>query len=225
MGFDIVYDRQFIRTPRGVIPQVLIGCNNVWSGNRRARGWSNYFYGEFPVMTEEELLNRVERCCGKEFQEHFRRNGKFVDDNGLRRFVKDGIRQALTLEEIHMVRPHVLLRCRVLIYGDHYLSKLDENCATTKEFMAWLARAEEYFANGGEGHYDVGFTTEEPLSVGNLSPSRKVIAKNGGFYLCGIGDGVSYSRNREDALVFETLKEAAGRIPDWHIGDMKFANA
>lgn len=111
MSYTIVYARQFVRLPDGrIIPLCLAGCNNVTrvenGHERRVRRWEvfgiPYFdQGEFAV-SEERLLELFSKMTGDRYQEHFRWAGKreYIDDAGLMRFVKKGIKEALTLEEL-----------------------------------------------------------------------------------------------------------------------------
>lgn len=111
MSYTIVYARQFLRLPDSrIIPLCLAGCSNLTRMNngheRRVRRWEifgiPYFnQGEFAV-SEERLLELYSKMTGGRYQEHFRWAGKreYVDDAGLMRFVKRGIKEALTLEEL-----------------------------------------------------------------------------------------------------------------------------
>lgn len=64
MSYEIIYDKQFIRMPKGFIAMTLAGSNNCYqagSGNKmkRSRDWCNWNSLDKLVCTEEELLDYV----------------------------------------------------------------------------------------------------------------------------------------------------------------------
>lgn len=109
MSYSIVYNKQFLKIDEKIIPLVLYGSNNCYEPlpngrQRRERQWySLYFNGknEQIAATEAEIMERVNSYCdGGEYQEYFMQNGKWVDDKGLLRFIKNGIKNAKTIEEL-----------------------------------------------------------------------------------------------------------------------------
>ena len=61
MSYEIIYDKQFIKTTKGFVPMVLSGSNNCYDvGNsnkmRRSRGWMRWNIGKM-ICTEKELLD------------------------------------------------------------------------------------------------------------------------------------------------------------------------
>lgn len=113
MSYDILYDTQFIKTSQGITPAILSGPSNVWEpGNvlgrrteRRARDWA--LYGNMLCATGEELIDKIESCTGGPYQEHWMSHGKWVDDEGIRRWVRNAIKNAATVEEILAVNPYM----------------------------------------------------------------------------------------------------------------------
>lgn len=108
MGYEIVYNRQFLKIDDKIIPLVLYGSNNayeiMWNGKeRRERSWNPMYLGSNKIiaMTENELMEFIEGCCGDTCQNHFMRNSKLVDDKGLISFFKNGIKNAKTIEEMN----------------------------------------------------------------------------------------------------------------------------
>lgn len=111
MSYDIVYEKQFIKTTDGrILPLILIGPSNCWdysysngrSYEKRVREWCllfGAFLADFP-WSPEDLLNEANKHIGKEFQEHFKFRGKWIDDAAFIRFVKYGVRNAATIEEL-----------------------------------------------------------------------------------------------------------------------------
>ena len=107
MSYTIVYGRQFLKIDDKIIPLVLYGSNNCYESTlngreRRERSWHPMYFGcnTMLAQTEEKIMERIQSCCGGVSQEHFMKSGKWVDDDGLIRFFKNGIRAAKTIEEL-----------------------------------------------------------------------------------------------------------------------------
>lgn len=107
MSYDIVYAREFIKTACGnIIPLVLCGSNNCYDVHngreRRERHWATFFLNKDGKIayTPEELMAKVKACVPSRYQEHFVRNGKWVNDKAFVRFFENGIKKAKTIEEL-----------------------------------------------------------------------------------------------------------------------------
>ena len=68
MSHEIIYQRAFIRTTRGIIPTVLAGSNNDYEVNidalgrnrqRRLRHWSHIYSQDLIELPEEKLLEKI----------------------------------------------------------------------------------------------------------------------------------------------------------------------
>jgi len=107
MSYTIVYDRQFLKLEDGrIIPMTLLGSSNCWERDsdgkeRRERYWTSFWEQTVPAYTQDELMQKAEEYCGGgEYQEHFKRGGKWVDDAAFLRFFRNGIAQAKTMQEL-----------------------------------------------------------------------------------------------------------------------------
>ena len=107
MSYEIVYNRQFLKIDGKIVPLVLYGSNNcceiMWNGRqRRERSWNPMYFGRNTMIaqTEENIMERINSCCDGTYEEHFVRNGKWVDDKGLIKFFQNGIKNAKTIEEL-----------------------------------------------------------------------------------------------------------------------------
>lgn len=166
MSYEIVYDKQFIElTPDVVegqkwyIPVILHGSNNctevhlITGKERRERYWSSlYFSGEnqLPWLSETEIMNKIESYLGG-YGEHFMVNNKWVDDDGLIKFFKNGIRGAKTVEEI------VKMGVKVKVYiskwdGDKKTVILNEYISNSDALKDWLLRAKLELRNRGNSN-------------------------------------------------------------------------
>ena len=147
MSYTIMYGKQFLKTSRGIIPLALLGDNNVTEYVRgrevRERHWSVYSNDKIE-FTPDEYLAYLNTFCGNEYQEHFYANGKFVNDKGLIAWAKNGIREALTIEEIRKVIPVQSVTCYILVgTKGSYESRTEEwrYCNTTEQLENWLDMA------------------------------------------------------------------------------------
>lgn len=108
MSYEIVYNKQFLKIDKKIIPLTLCGSSNCYESlpngrQRREREWDAIYIGRSNkqiAVTEAEIMKEIEFCCDGEYQEHFMQNGKWVDDKGLIRFFQNGIKNAKTIEEL-----------------------------------------------------------------------------------------------------------------------------
>lgn len=107
MSYEIVYNRHFLKIDGKIIPLTLHGSNNCYmvaynGREKRERYWSALYLGENTMIaqTENDIMERINSYCGGDYQEHFKRNGKWIDDKGLINFFKNGIKNAKTIEEL-----------------------------------------------------------------------------------------------------------------------------
>lgn len=157
MSYEIVYERQFLKVQLPscdipwIIPLALHGSNNCteysYSGReRRERNWGAiYFNGrnQIPVEAPKIIMEKVESFCGGEYQEHFKRNGKWVDDAVLRRYFENGIKDAKTLEELNEIsQTRVSLKCHLSIWeGHNNRSDLQRNVYNSAELVQFILDA------------------------------------------------------------------------------------
>lgn len=109
MSYDIVYNKQFLKIDGKNIPLILYGSSNCYDvlqngRQRRERKWGTIYTGgsnKIIAVTEAEIMEKIESCCdGGKHQEHFMKNGKWVDDKSIIRFFQNGIKNAKTIEEL-----------------------------------------------------------------------------------------------------------------------------
>ena len=226
MSYDIVYDRQFVRSPAGITPLVLVGCNNVTERTlqgreRRVRNWSPFF--NTPAIAADELLRRTQDCCGGPYQEHFKRNGKWVDDQAFVRFMQNGIQSARTLEEIRTLKPGLSLMCSLSVWrktdnDERSSHELFQTVHTTEALLSWIESARKRIAEKQENesiYYSMRFPSNEPLKLPPVSHiTGPVAARRGRDYIAATSDhSISTCFDAASALIFESAADAWQRIP------------
>ena len=197
MSYTIVYERQFLKTGDGrYIALVLMGSNNCYQqtcSNRwkRERNWNPILASSGGIangniaVTEEEMLRSAEKRCGSEFQEHFKWRGKWVNDKGWMSFVKNGIKDAMTIEEIDEASHYdMYLRCYLSIWytdGETYAggglkqkNKEELRCtaSTSEELIAFLAAADERLARKSDNENFIYICMEFPSEKAIMCPKN-----------------------------------------------------
>lgn len=209
MSYSIMYDRQVIKTPTGYTFAILCGDNNVYeTDRRRARDWSCWVLNK----TEAELDTFFKSMTGRTYQEHFKCNGKWVDDAGLIRWYKNGVKNAKTVEEFMAL--YCSIRCYVAIWdGDQRSEKLDRYVHSTDEFLQWISEVEALQKNATTEHIypATSFGTREALRLPRKMPKLRgrVYVKYKSKYLTDISkNGWSTCPEARKAKIFDSLASA-----------------
>lgn len=240
MGYDICYRKQFIKTGEGtIIPLILVGSNNCYNVShngsrryeRRERSWNPLFVWGLDQridLTPEVLKSKAGDRVNE--GEQFKSGSRWVEGKDLAKFVKNGIRAALTLEEMQVKNngSPVRVRCCVLSYlkdsPDGILSRkkhCEEDISTSQELRTFLNKAYDHMDNNPESnHYvQVQFDLEDPMPYREKRKrTRKAkpdefwsITNNNGLYLTRLNKtSASLSYYKGDAKVFKS-KEAADK--------------
>ena len=220
MSYTIMYDRQFLKTSRGIIPLALYGDNNVTERvnghERRERHWGVYANGK-TEFSPDEYMSLIQSWCGSEYQEHFVSHGKWVDDKGIIAWAKNGIKNALTIEEIKKIVPVQSLTCYISVWEKDYSHRTEEwrYCNTTEQLEQWLdtayVRKEELSADPSRDVFIcLSYLRNEPLKLAaRKEPEGEVIIRKENRYLSEVTDkGYTFSSDIADALVFKSTAEA-----------------
>lgn len=236
MSIEICYAKNFIRTSRGIIPEVLMGSSNctMYYGRKEIleRNW-------FPLeermieKTPEEILAIVDEemtnMSTRPYAEMFKFAGKFVgygkDCVSYRKWMENGIKAAHTLEEYGKT-----VWCAVDVYEQNSLNfnrSLETYCKTTKELEDWLDKATAFktglIDNKVYTRIDFGTIKGIPVKSGI---NGQVIAKlnNGYVYDYKTGKSASSSPNISEAIVFDSVEDAMGKLGTRWTG-LKFIKA
>lgn len=220
MSYTIMYDRQFLKTSRGIIPLALYGDNNVTERvnghERRDRHWGVYA-NDKTEFTPDEYMSLIQSWCGSEFQEHFVSHGKWVGDKGILAWAKNGIKTALTIEEIRKIVPVQSVTCYISVWGKDYSHRNEEwqYCDTTAQLEQWLdtayARKKELCADPSlDVFICLSYLNREPLKLASAKePEGEVIVHKENRYLSEVTDiSYTFSPDIADALVFKNTAEA-----------------
>lgn len=220
MSYTLEYNRQFIRTSYGYIPCWLAGDNNVWTGSgrydKRCREWGIFF--NWVNVSEEEMLKGIKDLYN-DYDQHWKRNGKWVTNNGLLSWIKSGCRRAATIEEILNINNflggiHRGVHCYVIVYdsSDSRNVIMDRYISTNKEMDAWSKAVKELqISNEQVKKYKhvypvVDFVIEDlkhPVQNQEIEVGKQYILKYKKGYVFDMGDcGFSYGSNIKNAKVF-----------------------
>ena len=223
MSYTIVYDRQVIKTPTGYSLVVLDGDNNVWETNRRrARDWECWLLNK----SEAEFDAFFNGMTGGKYQEHFKYNGKWVDDSALLRWYKNGLKNARTIEDFSEFVGSV--HCSLIIYSEELNRKeeLSRYIRTTEKFVEWISEVEKrkQSAKTERIYTVIRFNKDEPLRLPRRisEPSGEVYVTFKSKYLYEINDrGWTYGSDPRKAKIFTSLQDAKSAVEDRH--DKRFA--
>lgn len=155
MSYTIEYDRQFIISDKGYTPCWNAGDNNVtqYRNGRevRSRDWS-VFYNLLGV-TEQDILNAVKHSL-RGYNEHWRKGGKWITDDGLIRWIKNGCKNAATIEDILTANRLRSVECYLSVWDKDYknIRALDTYVSTTEQLDKWIEAVQEYKAENSMKH-------------------------------------------------------------------------
>lgn len=216
MSYSIIYEKFFLKSSSGITPIILVGPNNVWEatfkGERRAREWAIYNIDLFDKC-EDELLKIFESYkCG---YEHFKMNGQFVDDEGLIRFVKNGIKAARSVEEVVKATKNPL-SCSILVKSDGKTlpdTEFSVLASTTEEFDSFVKTVKDRIKEKSDNQtiyvnvkplYAEKITFERPEKAGPV-----ILSNMRGRYIIEIKkDCYSYNTDKSKALIFDSAEAA-----------------
>lgn len=189
MSYVIEYDRQFIKSGFGYTPVWLAGDNNVYvTKKKRDRTWD--VFHKLIGVTKDAIVAAVEPALGG-YQEHWKHNGKWVDDKALLRWIDNGCKNAATIEEIITFNRFSSVNCRVVYFNkeNHRFIDNSVDVTTTLEFDQWIADAKalmhELREKGLTFIYPaIQFYSEDPIvHPTRFKPTDEVHVKHGTMFL------------------------------------------
>lgn len=206
MSYYVEFDRVFIRTVSGYTPLILLGDSSVYEGSspraRMARKWL-VFQGLLGV-TEEKILQTIEPMLGSD--EHWKKNGKWVDDKGLISWVKNGCKHAVVLEDLLEANNRSFISCHLHgeITGFRGSEALECYVHNTLEMEDWICRAKKAISD--KPYLSPVISLNSGDRVRHPSKPRNsdemVVLKYGQYYLTAHDDkSTHWSKNPKSALV------------------------
>ena len=212
MSYYLEFDRIFLCSSSGYTPLWLLGDSSVWEGcgrhRRIVRSWK--VFQHLLGVSEAEFIEAVKPMLGGTYQEHWKRNGKWVDDKGLIRWVKNGCKNATTVEDLLRVNRHTCITCK--LQDQRWKSTLETDIRTTSDLDDWILRAKAAMESNSDLYPLIMLNTwGEKIThpVKQLDPNERVVIKSKHGYLFKYEEGASHwSHHKESALIF-TAKEAA----------------
>lgn len=217
MSYTIEYDKIFLKSASGFTPLWLVGDNNCYEGRgrnqRRVRDWSVFM--SLIGVSEEKLMESIQPMIGGSYQEHWKRRGKWVDDKGLVSWVKNGCKNAVTIEELIEVNRFVAIKCCVM---ESYMKMLS-SCYihSTAELDDWIKEAKEKIAAGKNYYPQITLNYGEPVRH-PAKPKKQdelVVVKYGQSFVSDRNTGsISTCRERKKAMIF-SLEDAKAILHDF----------
>lgn len=177
MSYEIIYDKSFVKTTRGILPMILHGssnCFDVIGGKEvRERYWScwNDKLIEFPAdKLHETLVDVFSPTLGDASREVFKWHSKWICGDKLEQWFQTGVRNAATLEELDKVNFGVGLSVRVMqvqletfdttIFSSSYLHTTEELEQSLDEAKALIQSEKK---EGRQAYLHLSFSGREPL--------------------------------------------------------------
>ena len=213
-----MYNNICIASKSGITPVILCGPSNVWDcdghgrNTRRTRSWS--CYANFIGVSPQEFMDEVNSHTGGPYQEHWMKNGKWVDDKALIRWAKKMTANACSVENILLFNGMRSANCYVSVWGEKSFG--NDSCTayvkTTEQFDEWICKAKEFIAaqkaNGKYAYPHIKFDKEDIISPNfGTSPVyiKGTMGSKGGHAYVEKADnhGVVYCFNQNHAKLFK----------------------
>lgn len=177
MSYEIVYNRAFIKTTRGIIPLILTGSNNCYEYHlgreRRERDWGCFWGNKHIEIDEQELLTFISDKADEKYEFCMFR-GKWVYYKDAYKFYQQGIKNAHTIENWLKYGTYGkygskmgYLTCYVSDWRggyENHFKTLEKNITTTSELEAWLDEAKAYVKDDNDKCFiELRYSINEPL--------------------------------------------------------------
>lgn len=214
MSYEIIYDRRFIKVAENeYLPMVLQGSSNctMLVGRREIleRSWWAFFGNA--IMSEQEMLDKVIGKTGEWFKYH----SKWVADDEIVSWIKNGCKNAMTVEEY--AESYYPLRVSVVYTretekGWERKEKYSQCCRTTEELLNWIKE----YADKKDDNYTSIYTNYSFGTIKALEIRKPKVMKPGEQYVCKLGKqyltqytdtSISTSGNLDEALIFTSADE------------------
>lgn len=245
MGYEIIYGRQFIRTTRGIIPLILSGSNNCsmfYHGREiRERSWGVLYGDAWLECPEADLLNNAEARLGADRKDEqcLVIGSEWVTCGGFLHYICNGVKNALSIEDICRLKHGQYLSCMVSYCGkssdSRWERELQKSIRTTPELEPWIDEARkkktELIDAGTNSYVSICISLQGiyPLGIERLAhardPEGPVLAKRGKYYIIRLSEhSFSQSADISAAVEFESIDAAKAMLPALY-GPYRFVSA
>lgn len=231
MSYEIVYDRTFVRTTRGIIPMILHGSSNCFDiiNGREVpeRYWScwNDDLIEFSADKLHETLEKVfSSVLGDSSREMFQWHGKWLYGDKLEKWFQNGVRNAATLEEIDQANFGAGLTIRVMrvqpkildtvLRSFGYIRTTEELEQSLDEAKALVKSEEE---EGRKGYLHLFFSGRKPLNKPRRTKIEEpcLIKCKHGYFGNNNNRSTTFYSSPQMGRVFSNEEEAKKEIGAW----------
>lgn len=242
MSHEIIYDRKFIRTSRGIIPMILSGSSNcteqVWNCRGKAyerleRHWWAWVPRTLSTKDHPEAayLAAVAKICDERGSDHelAKWNGHWLTCGQWQRWFRNGCAAAMSLEE-YLSRNHSQsFNAYISIYtgADRFTHKqeMDVFIHTTEDLESWLDKANDRekeiraeLNNACSIYLCLSFSTNEPLKAIPKTIEGEVVAKRRNSFLKDYEKDTCliFTADPAEAKVFPSIENAKQELgSDW----------
>jgi hypothetical protein len=217
MSYSIVYDKKFIKTDSGIIPLVLTGCSNVTvktlSGREKLeRDWAVFNFDNSLAYSPDDLMSKVREEVPSTYNQHFKYNGKWVDDKAYIRFFESGIRNALTLEETaEKYYQGRVLSISMTSAEDALFSAVCHSTAELEAAVAEIRRIKQAYPKNITTYLNCGFPGAHYEKLKPRNPKRKSSKASTTQYYCVTLNG-NFVRKHTSKHIFLSAIHSARRF-------------
>lgn len=236
MSYEIVYARNFVKTPKGrIVPLVLSGSNNCteFINGREVR---ERIWGLVPYLKTSSLLSRNEFLASvkekyppnvEDDYELFRWHSKWVNKSQMFNWVSHGVKNAALLEDYRTASGYpVNLKCGFYRWKE---SKCEILCTKIVKTSAELDNLIDEIEEGKFGNWNLFLDirgVREPLYFQKeISGSIFCLLKRGQYLYSYNNTEMYFCPDKSKAIVFDSLEDAENKLGKERFFRRKFVNA
>lgn len=236
MGYQIVYGKSFIKTPKGrIVPLTLSGSNNctefINGREVRERNWGCFVPDSFLLLPQEEFLAACEEkypVNTKYHYEAFKSGSKWVYGEELFNWLERGVKNAALLEDYRTKdeRP-VALKCYVSWYeNSNFKSDCEKVLKTSSELDDWLDLAYRFKQDKKSDFcFDI-LGVREPLRTQKEIAGPVVCKLRADCYLFKYDENtMQFGNDIKKAIIFESMDDARNKLGAERCKSRKFVSA
>lgn len=223
MGYQIVYGKSFIKTPKGrIVPLTLSGSNNctefINGREVRERNWGCFVPDSFLLLPQDEFL----AACKEKYPidtryryEAFKSGSKWVYQEELFHWLERGVKNAALLEDYRTRdgKP-VALKCYTSWYeNSNFKSDCEKVVRTSNELDEWLDSAYRFKQNKKSDFCFNILGVREPLHIQKEITGPVVCKWKPNCYLFKYDENtMQFGNDVKKAIIFESMDDARNKL-------------